>query len=560
LSSKPNASMRVRKWGRFYTPSSLARVVVDWAIRTKHDVVLDVATGDGVFLLESIRRLSELGSSDRETEALLYGSEISKVAYRKAREGIFRSFKISAEGVYNADFFDLRPEGRREKEVRRPLTVPPVQAAIGNPPFVKYALMDDRSRRKALNRIRALGFNPKGPIDASSLFLIHAASFLRPDGRLAMIMPERVLFTEYGSLIRDYLRTRFHSVTLVMCDGWSFANVRERVVLVLADSDGTIGFSVRKLSFGDGNPTEITSLTSLGEWKPFDLNGSWNKLRFRTDQAGLLANLAEISGVHRLNEFATVGIGCVTGANHYFVLNKGAIRENSLPETFLRHAVSKASHLRGLYLRMEDWRRLFAQDEKCSILKVTRQHPAARSKFVQKYLASGRKAGIRDGYKVSDRAKWFEVPDHRPASALFTYMSHEYPRMVLNSARAINTNSIHSVRLGVKDKAAFCAAFYNSLTLVSCELLGRVYSGGVLKLEPSELGEVLVIDPQTVGLGSKMADLGPRIDERLTRRDLEGALDLVDPLVLSEGLGLSNAEVTKLRETYSNIRRTRIHG
>ncbi len=557
---KPNSNVRVKKWGRFYTPASLARVVVEWAIRTKYDTILDVATGDGIFLVESIRRLRELGSSNREIEGLLYGAEIGKVAYHKARESVFSSFRISAEGIYNADFFDLRPEARYDREEGRFPRVPPVQAAVGNPPFVKYALMDDRSRRKALKRIRSLGFKPKGPIDASSLFLIHAASFLRPDGRLAMIMPERVLFTEYGSLVRDYLRNRFHSVTLVICDGWSFAEARERVVLVLAESAGPTSFSVRKLSFGDGEPTGIASLTSLGEWKSVDLRGSWNKLRFTTNQGGLLARLAAIPGVHRLKDFASIGIGCVTGANRYFVLNRSTLREISLPESFLQHAVSKASHLQGLFLRAEDWRSLFARDERCCILKISRQHPAARSRFVQKYLAAGREAGIRDGYKVSERAKWFEVPDYRPASALFTYMSHEYPRLVLNSAKAINTNSIHSVRVGVKDRTAFCAAFYNSLTLTSCELLGRVYSGGVLKLEPSELEEVLVVDPQTLGLESKLTGFGHQIDERLTRHDLEGVLDIVDSVVLNEGLGLADAEVMKLRETYSNIRQTRIQG
>jgi adenine-specific DNA-methyltransferase len=330
------------------------------------------------------------------------------------------------------------------------------------------------------------------------------------------------------------------------------------VVLVLATNSVKSGFSVRKLSFEDRDSTGIDALEGLGDWKPGELGESWNKLRFPTNHAKLLAELTTIPGVRKLGDFASVEIGCVTGANHYFVLNKSALKQNSLPETFLTPAVSKATHLQGLFLRAKDWHRLFERDERCSLLNISRRHPAARSKFVQRYLSAGRKAGIRERYKTSHRERWFEVPAYRPPSGLFTYMSHEYPRLVVNSARAINTNSIHSVRIGVRDKVAFCAAFYNSLTLISCELLGRVYSGGVLKLEPSELEQILVIDPEAVNVRQKIETLGDLIDERLTRRDLEGVLDLVDPVVLMEGLGLSETEIASLRGTYSDIRRARM--
>jgi adenine-specific DNA-methyltransferase len=263
-------------------------VVVDWAIRGKDDSVLDVTTGDGVFPIESARRLRELGSQDQEIGSHLYDTEIGKRPYRKALEEISRPYRISPEGIHNVDFFDFKPDIGGDHDKGRFHKIPLVQAVVGNPPFVKFSLMDERSRKKALVRMESLGFHPKGSIDASALFLIQAASFLRPGGRLAMIMPEMLPFTDYGSSIREYLKTNF-TVTLVLCDGWSFEEARERVVLVLATDSVNSGFSVRKLSFGDRDSTGIDALERLGDWKPGELGGSWNKLRFRANHARLLS-------------------------------------------------------------------------------------------------------------------------------------------------------------------------------------------------------------------------------------------------------------------------------
>jgi hypothetical protein len=84
-------------------------------------------------------------------------------------------------------------------------------------------------------------------------------------------------------------------------------------------------------------------------------------------------------------------------------------------------------------------------------------------------------------------------------------------------------------------------AFYNSLTLLSAELVGRSYGGGILKLEPSE-AERLLIPSFERSLGRLL----PRVDTLLRQGELEAVLDLVDPLVLAP-LGLRQADILGLR-------------
>jgi hypothetical protein len=112
----------------------------------------------------------------------------------------------------------------------------------------------------------------------------------------------------------------------------------------------------------------------------------------------------------------------------------------------------------------------------------------------------------------------------------------------LNSAKVLNTNTIHGVRLFNRRNAkALAVGFYNSLTLLSAELVGRSYGGGVLKLEPSE-AEALLVPP----IPSDAAKLLPEVDRAVRARDLAAALDIVDPAVLRP-LGLTGADIKKLR-------------
>ncbi len=58
----PGESREARKGrGAFFTPPAVARFLTDWAVRSASDRILEPSCGKASFLLESGRRLRDLG-------------------------------------------------------------------------------------------------------------------------------------------------------------------------------------------------------------------------------------------------------------------------------------------------------------------------------------------------------------------------------------------------------------------------------------------------------------------------------------------------------------------
>jgi adenine-specific DNA-methyltransferase len=182
--------------------------------------------------------------------------------------------------------------------------------------------------------------------------------------------------------------------------------------------------------------------------------------------------------------------------------------------------------------------------------------PGALMKTAEAYLERGRRKNVHTRYKCRTREPWWGVPMPTIGTPdlLLTYCSNRYPRLALNEARVVQTNTIHGVALkdGGTSGPALAATFYNSLTMLSAELVGRSYGGGVLKLEPTEAGALLI--PPLVGNPEQEL---PRIDGLVRAGNLDRVLSHVDRIVLGDGLALGDEEIAALRSAGNRLRARR---
>ena len=487
--------------GAFYTPVALTRFLARWAIRHADDRVLEPACGDGAFVTAVSRRFAALGKDD--LAGRLFGIERDPEEAQKAL-----ALAPNAT-VLTSDFFDIEPT-----------SLPAMDAVIGNPPYIRYHGFTGVERDKGLARARLQGVELTRLASSWAHFVVHSVAFLGPAGRLGLVLPAELLHTDYGQPVRDLLLRRFGSLIVVAFDRGVFSDAQVDAVLLLASIDDRRGLRVvrlpdeRALDALDVDAyADLATLTPARRWSGAVDVG-----------AGSVYEEVAASGVAvPLGAIASVDIGFVSGANDFFILSPEDAERRGLPADVLTPTMRRPGDIPGLLASEGDVRLL---------LDLARR-PEPSDDRVLAYLEEGETSGIPLRYKCRVRRPWYAVPLPRSKpDAFLPYMSHLAPRLIVNDVGAWSSNLLHGVTLGLlaPPPLALASAMASSITLLSAEIEGRAYGGGVLKLETRESERLLVPigNPATL---DRLAAVFLDIDTLVRGGDIETAARIADDAV-----------------------------
>jgi methylase of polypeptide subunit release factors len=437
--------------------------LVEWALRTPDDHVLDPAVGDGVFLVEAARHLRTYGG--RRKGHQLHGVDVNPEAVAWT-VGAITNILGNEDGpdIRLASFFDLDPPPGLLSDV------PYMDAVVGNPPYIRYQSFAGVGRISGLARAAKQGVQLASLSSAWAPFVVHATGFLKQGGRLALVLPEEFIHASYARPVREFLRKNFRSTNVIRFENHRFPGAQERVVLLLAEGkDEAPAGELRLASLA--HPEEVSGvqhvLAMAQRFAPHASPGKWDP-DFDDPAAVLVDQLVASEYLVPLKTIGKAGIGYVSGANDFFVFHPSRARERKFPRRLLAPTVVAARQLPGIVLSHQDVRDMLARDEQCLLWTGDGAGHAA----VDAYIAEGERNGIAGRYKCRVRDPWYVVPGACAPDAFLTYMSDEIPRLVLNRAGVTCSNTLLAIALkGVSPRVrpAFVAAFYNSATMVSAE-------------------------------------------------------------------------------------------
>jgi tRNA1(Val) A37 N6-methylase TrmN6 len=540
--------------GAFFTPPAIANFLADWAVgRNSEAKVLEPTCGEAVFLLAAGRKLVAEGCPPDRLDQQLYGADLHQRSLDQAM-ALLEAEGLDAHLLPPGDFFEVPTPD----QMGCPL--PPVDAVIGNPPFIRYQQHTGRARQLSVMAAMRQGVRLNGMASSWAATVVHASGFLKPDGRLAIVLPAELLSVQYAEPVRRWLKARFASVHLVVFERLQFQDALEKVVLLVAKGTGGCdSFSLHYVHDAEDlvslHAFDNVSVTPAAE-------GKWSDLLLPLEQRQLFKKATE-QHFEPLGAYGLPELGTVTGGNAFFTLSESTRREYGLEPD--RHVVKVSppgtKHLRGLAFKAKDWTTLKDAGERVWLLRPADPDDAARA--IKRYTEHGRELGIHEAYKCSIRKPWYCPPVTPTPDLFFTYMSHRYPRLITNTAGVAFVNSMHGIRLRPEApqeaKVALPLLMLNSATMLGAEVYGRSYGGGVLKMEPREAGRLPV--PCFTALETAWANLkGDRdsLDRQLRRGVWVEVSKRVDEALLKDAMGLEVSEVEALHEAARSLRAHRL--
>jgi adenine-specific DNA-methyltransferase len=522
--------------GAFFTPEALCNYMVDWALRDPTDAVLEPSCGEAAFLLAAARRLGDLGAP----RASLSGVELHRASAAEAR----RVLEPTGHDIDIAvgDFFSMPP-------------APRFDAVIGNPPYVRYQDFSGEARVKSREAALQAGVSLTNLASSWAAFTVHSALFLRPGGRLALVLPAELLSVNYAAEVRRFLMRRFGSVRLVLFTERVFPGVLEEVVLLLAEGTGPTDHC-ELIQVRDTD--ELTSAVApISRWTPVTQSGKWTSAMMAPHALSLYSQVLASEGVATLHTWGETTLGAVTGNNKYFSVSPTRAAELGLipGRDLIPLSPPGSRHLRTLTFTKARWSQLGDEGSASYLFHPSdgRLSPPARA-----YIAAGEAAGVNDAYKCRVRSPWWRVPLVPTADLLLTYMNADTSRLTTNAAGVHHLNSVHGLYLhdGLKrlGTASLSMASLNSITLLGAEIVGRAYGGGMLKIEPKEADVLPMPAPQLVTAASKnLSKLRGEVVRCIESGRLRDAVALVDQALLVDELGMSPAEVALLAEAQATL-------
>ena len=471
------------RMGQFATPTALAVNMLRYAtdqLGTSEKVrFIDPAIGTGAFY-SALRK------------ALPIDRILSAVGYE-----IDPYYGAPAAKLWRETGLDLRLSDFTR--IQEPQTAGKFNLLICNPPYVRHHhIPGGEKQRLSLRTQESCGMKISGLAGLYCYFLGLSHAWMTDGGLAGWLIPSEFMDVNYGASLKRYL---LDAVTLLHIHRFDPNDVQFPDALV---TSAVVWF--RKETPPSGHKARFTSGGSLQNPKQERLVAVATLRRDPKWTSYPIKSCHKIIEGPILGDFFKIKRGLVTGNNKYFILSRGEIDRRDLPMEAFKPILPSPRHLPDDEIKGDREgnpvlkRRLFLLDLPWTEDDIREHYPTLWA-----YLEEGKARGIADGYLCRHRKRWYMQENRPPSLFVCPYIGRGDTkrgrpfRFILNNSKATAANvylmlyPTAQIRRSMDDEPSLRRRIWESLNSIPLKTMldeGRVYGGGLHKLEPRELGRV----------------------------------------------------------------------
>ncbi|MGC1188374.1 MAG: methyltransferase domain-containing protein [Candidatus Acidiferrales bacterium] len=467
------------KWGQFATPFQLAVSLARYgckALGARKIRFLDPAIGTGSFYSALAQTVPA-----RSIEAAT-GIELDPL-FAEAAKNLWSDKNLH---VVQGDFTKQKSPAQRFNLI------------LANPPYVRHHHLEprDKNRLKA-HLARSLHTEISGLAGLYCYFLLLCHDWMEEQGLAIWLIPSEFMDVNYGVTLRRYLTER---VTLLHIHRFCPTDVQftdalvSSAVVVFRKTQPPPGHLVR---FSFGGEIDNPSTEALLPLDVLRRSRKWTQFPARTN--------FESTNEATLGDLFVIKRGLATGSNSFFILSQEETKTWHIPRRFLKPILPGPRYLTADII---DQRADGAPVVSPQLYLLDCSEPEEKIKVnwpgFYAYLQKGREGDIHTSYLASHRAPWYSQEQRPAAPFLCTYMGRstngKHPfRFIWNRSDA----TAHNVYLMLYPKSCLketlnnhpelAARVFEALQRVTPDQFiseGRVYGGGLHKVEPKELAQI----------------------------------------------------------------------
>jgi adenine-specific DNA-methyltransferase len=472
-----------RRLGTVFTPSVLVEHMLDMVeaeLDTAPATVIDPGAGVGAFTVAAARRWPASRVIAVDVNVVTLGLLAARIEYEKrsARTPLNRSGSIE---LVHRDFLDALPE-LLAVGAAGPAVV------VGNPPYTRTQALPAEFKQRASAAVGHLVTS--GHANLALIFQALAIKHLREGDASCMVLPGSIAYTRAARDLRVALWKSDRPVAIRRWPATTRAfigrNVQAAVVLVgPASQKGAAAVRLSRAETGD-------RVTLLEEWELPRLGEPPANWYWHT-------SAPTGSDTVPLTDVARVRRGLATGANAFFFLTDAGAAD--VPATALLPAVPSLRRFGGDTMTVKYHSVFGGADQRRWLLAldVESELPDSLRRYIERNEAT-----YSQRHLCQQRAIWWAITERPRPDILLSPLSKTAFKVVINAVHAVPSNNLIGISVKSGDPQVLADWLRGADGQAELLRVSRRYHGGSHKLEPGDLGRVLLPTDVAAALGARV--------------------------------------------------------